>query len=75
MTPVIIAALVFGWIALSVVVCLAVCMASSRFSARLEQQEAERKLGLFRRAQLRRAHRRAVDDIQSGIRTVRVKSG
>ena len=75
MTPVIIATLVFAWIVVSVLVCLAVCMASSRFSARLEQEEAERKQGLYRRAQLRRAHRRATAGVESGVRPVSVKSG
>jgi hypothetical protein len=75
MTAIFIAALIVGWIVVSVIICLAVCMASSRFSASLEQQEAERKRGLFYRAQLRRAHRPTVDGVESSARPVRVRSG
>jgi hypothetical protein len=40
MTTTFILAFIIGWIGLSCLVCVVVCMASSRFSAQVEQREA-----------------------------------
>ncbi len=58
MTPTFVAALIVGWIVVSCLVCVAICMASSRFSARAEQLEVEREPALPRRARAHIRHTR-----------------
>ncbi len=77
MTPTFVAALVLGWIVVSCVACMAVCMASSRFSAKVEQEDIERERvrRLAAQGQPRRARRARAERLESGVRPVNVKAG
>jgi hypothetical protein len=76
MTPTFVAALVLGWIVVSFVACMAVCMASSRFSAKVEQEDIEREHARrLAQGQPRRARRASAARLESGVRPVNVKAG
>jgi uncharacterized protein YqfA (UPF0365 family) len=75
MTPIFIAALIVGWVVVSFVACVAVCMASSRFSARVEQQAFEREHTRLRQAEARRVRRPIAVRMENGAGPVKVKVG
>jgi hypothetical protein len=52
-----------------------VCMASSRFSARVEQQEYEREHARLRQAQVRRTRRPIAVRMDSSASPIKVKVG
>ena len=75
MTPIFIAALIVGWVVVSFGACVAVCMASSRFSARVEQQEYEREHARLRQAQARRTRRPIAVRMEGSASPIKVKVG
>ncbi len=76
MTPTFVAALVLGWIVVSCVACMAVCMASSRFSAKVEQEDIERERARrVAQGQPRRPRRASAAHLESGVRPVNIKAG
>ena len=77
MTPTFIAALVGAWMVVSFVACVVLCMASSRFSARAEQQQFEREHAVLRQAQAqsRRARRPIAVRMEGNGSPIKVKVG
>lgn len=66
MTPIFMVTVMLGWVVVSFVVCVAVCMASSRFSAQVVQHEVERESARMRQAQSKRARRPIPVRMESG---------
>ena len=77
MTPTFIAALIGAWMVVSFVTCVVLCMASSRFSARAEQQDFERAHALRRQAQAqtRRERRPIAVRMEGNGSPIKVKVG
>ena len=75
MLTTIIVVLVVGWMALCCVVCVAACMASSRFSAQVERQEFDHRRSVHMHAPHRRMRRPDVVRMEGNAAPVKIELG